>query len=120
MQMLNNVLIEGILRSEPYKVAFGSKAGTTLVKFDIENIRTRKDSEDSCFLTVQTWGAMAEAVLKNLKCGMNVRVVGSLKQNNWKKGGVSYTSYEILAQYLEFQNEISGKTAVAEGGDKVQ
>ena len=104
MQMLNSVIIEGILRSEPYKVAYGTKAGTALVKFDIENIRTRKDSEDSCFLTVQTWGAMAETCQKSLKSGMQVRVVGSLKQNNWKKGGVSYTSYEILAQHIEFQD----------------
>lgn len=116
MEQINNVILEGNLTRDPYKVELGGSA--RLVKFDIANNRRYQSADgkmkdEVLYLTIQSWNGMADACLEKLRKGMNVRIVGTLKQNRWEKNGEKRTSFELSANHIEYGE---AKTPILEGG----
>lgn len=108
---LNNVLIEGILVTEPEIVAKskdGDKNQFTLAKTRLATDRFYVDRNgekqvDTLFIDIQMWGNLAERAVSSLSKGMTCRIVGRLKMCSWDgEGGTKKRSIEIVANHIEF------------------
>lgn len=106
MNNLNTVLIEGNLTRDPKEVVFA--ADHEMCRFSIANNRyyMKKGSgwqTDTSFFIVEVYGSASRACMQHLRKGRGVRVVGRLKQNTWKEGGVPREFVTIIAEHIEFQ-----------------
>ena len=117
MNNLNSILIEGNVTMDPE--IYVTPNGKSLCKFPIANNRyfKNKDQEvvqETSFVTVETWGALAESCGTYLLKGKKVRVVGRLRQDRWQtEDSQNRERYLIVAEHVEFQND-SGKNRGAE------
>lgn len=106
MNNLNTVLIEGNLTRDPKEVVFATDH--EMCRFSIANNRyyMKKGSgwqTDTSFFIVEVYGSASRACMQHLRKGRGVRVVGRLKQNTWKEGGVPREFVTIIAEHIEFQ-----------------
>ena len=107
MNNLNSVLIEGNLVKDPDRFSFNNG---TMAKFGIGVNRyyrnaAKEPMKETSFITIQTWGALAEGCCRYLKKGRGVRVVGRLKQEKWTENGIARDRHVIVAEHVEFKPE---------------
>ena len=107
MNNLNSVLIEGNLVKDPERFDFNTG---TMAKFSIGVNRyyrnaAKEPMKETSFITVQTWGALAEGCCRYLKKGRGVRVVGRLKQEKWTDDKIVRDRHVIVAEHVEFKPE---------------
>ena len=101
MNMLNSLILEGVVSDEPHL-----DETSDVLNFTIEYTRYYKNkagkkvTETSLFRVV-AFNSMCKRPLKN---GSEVRLVGRLKQNKWTdKDGVSHSEVLIMAEYIEIK-----------------
>ena len=101
MNMLNSLILEGVVSGEPHL-----DETSDVLNFTIEYTRYYKNkagkkvTETSLFRVV-AFNSMCKRPLKN---GSDVRIVGRLKQNKWTdKDGVSHSEVLIMAEYIEIK-----------------
>lgn len=101
------VVIEGNLVKDPERFDFSNGI---MAKFGIGVNRYYRNAakepvKETSFITIQTWGALAEGCCRYLKKGRGVRVVGRLKQEKWNDGKTSRDRHVIVAEHVEFKPE---------------
>lgn len=101
MNMLNSVLIEGVVIGEPHKVE-----ASQVLNFTIGSERYYKNSagegvtETSQFKVV-AFGGMCNIPVKE---GIGVRVVGRLKSYEWTDSeGVSHSEVQVVAEHIDIR-----------------
>ena len=101
MNMLNSLILEGVVSDEPH-----SDETSDVLNFTIEYTRYYKNkagkkvTETSLFRVV-AFNSMCKRPLKN---GSEVRIVGRLKQNKWTdKDGMPHSEVLIMAEYIEIK-----------------
>ena len=105
------VVIEGNLTQDPELKTVPS--GKNTCRFPIATNRhyrnaERKLIEETTFITVDTWGTLAENCSKYLHKGRGVRVVGRLRQDRWQDDEENtHERYIIVAEHVEFQRDPS-------------
>ena len=105
MNMLNSVILEGVVSDEPHLDETSDVLNFTIaieVTSYYKNKAWKKVTETSRFRVV-AFNSMCKRPLKN---GSEVRLVGRLKQNKWTdKDGVPHSEVLIMAEYIEIKKK---------------
>lgn len=108
MNDLNYVLLAGNLVRDPEWKQIDKTS--VVCKFTIANNRSYYNKKDEswvnvpCFVTIETWGHVAENCIKHLKKGRGVRIVGRLQQSRWNSPtGTRIESLYVVSEHVEFQ-----------------
>ena len=105
MNMLNSLILEGVVSGEPH---LNETSTTSVLNFTIEHIRyyknkTGEDVAETFLFSVVAFGSMCKIPLKD---GSGVRVVGRLKQNKWiDSDGVPHSEVQIVAEHIEIKKK---------------
>ena len=113
---MNKVIMIGNLTRDPE--AGETQSGVAYCRFSIAvNRRFSKDEEQIAdFFNVTSWRGLAETCSKHLKKGKKFCVIGSIQTHQYEaQDGSKRTSYDIIADDVEFLSSSTSKTA----GDKV-
>lgn len=103
MNMLNSLIIEGVVSGEPHYEELG---GAGQVSFTVDVTRYYKNRngenvEEISQFKVIGFGSMCSIPLKD---GVGVRLVGRLKENKWTdKDGVSHSEVQVVAEHIEIR-----------------
>ena len=102
MNMLNSLIIEGVVKGEPHNEEVGA---SNRMYFTVEVARYYKtrDGNDATELSqfkVVAYGCMSTLPLKD---GVGVRLVGRLRQNTWISDGVTHSEVQIVAEHIEIR-----------------
>jgi single-strand DNA-binding protein len=101
MNMLNSLILEGVVSGEPHKVETSDVINFTVEFTRYYKSRAGEDVEEKSTFKVVAFGAMSKLPLKD---GMVVRVVGRLKQNKWTgSDGVSHSEVQVVAEHIEIR-----------------
>ena len=101
MNMLNSLILEGVVIGEPHLVETSN-----IVNFTVEVSRYYKNSagedvEEKSQFKVIAFGAMSKLPLKD---GVGVRLVGRLKLNKWTDSeGVGHSEVQVVAEHIEIR-----------------
>lgn len=107
MNNLNSVLLEGNLVRDPE--VRDVKEGIRVCRFRIGVNRSRRTSsgeweEESTFVDIETWRRIADYCSQKLKKGMQVRIVGRIRQETWTdKEGASRSRLVVIADHVEYR-----------------
>ena len=103
MNMLNSLILEGVVSGEPHKVETSDVINFTVEVTRYYKNRAGEDVEEKSMFKVVAFGAMSRLPLKD---GMSVRLVGRLKQENWTdKDGVSHSEVKVIAEHIEMRSK---------------
>ncbi|GAB6071665.1 single-stranded DNA-binding protein [Venenivibrio stagnispumantis] len=111
--MLNKVFIIGRLTREP-DIRF-LPSGMQITSFTIANNRRYKDrdgnwKEDSYFFDIETFGALAERVGRQLEKGTQILIEGSLRQDKWENSaGEKRSRIKIVADRISILSKVAKK-----------
>ena len=104
MNQLNSIILEGTVKS----VSNTTTPSSSVLELTIgvtrtyNNARGNKMTEESVF-TVCTYGAMAEIQARKAEKGIEVRIVGRLKQERWNEQGRECSRVIIIAEHIEYR-----------------
>ena len=110
MDMINSLIIEGVVSGEPHLVKTSDVLNFTVETTRYYKNRAGEDVEEKSQFKVVVYGRMCKLPLKD---GVGVRVVGRLKQNIWTDSdGVPHSEVQIVAEHIdirkkEFSNGLS-------------
>ena len=101
---LNFTILEGRLTRTADMLY--TQNGNALCKFDIavnEYYKSENEYKTSTsFITINVWGKYAESISQYMEKGTAVRIIGSVKQNNWEdKDGSRRSSLYVHANSIE-------------------
>ena len=101
MNMLSQVILEGVVSGEPHLKETSDVLNFTIgVTRYYKNKAGEKVTETSQF-SVVAFGSMCKRPLKD---GSDVRIVGRLKQNKWTdKDGMKHSEVQIVAEHIEIK-----------------
>jgi single-strand DNA-binding protein len=120
---LNRILIAGNLTRDP-EVRY-TQSGAAVVNIGLASSRYYKDpkdpagewKEDTCFVTVVAWAALAERCGDTLKKGSPVLVEGRLQSRSWEADdGQKRSAIEIRADSVQNLERRGGGSAPAYAG----
>ena len=102
MNMLNSLIIEGVVVGEPHYEELG---GSGRVYFTVETSRYYKtrdgnDATERSQFNVVGYGRLCSLRLTN---GSQVRLVGRIRQNVWSENGVTHSEVQIVAEHIEIR-----------------
>lgn len=102
MNMLNSVILEGVVKGEPHYEELG---GSGRVEFTVESCRYYKtrdgnDATERSQFKVVGYGQLCATRLVN---GSGIRLVGRLRQNTWISDGVTHSEVQIVAEHIEIR-----------------
>ena len=105
MVSLNRVLLIGNLTRDP-ELRY-TPSGTAVANLRMAVNSTFKDQagqrkEETCFVTVVTWGKQAENCNQYLKKGRAVFVEGRLIYRSWEAEGKTRSTMEVRADRVQF------------------
>lgn len=101
MNMLNSLILEGVVVGEPHKSEAPEVLNFTIGSERYYKNRAGENVTETSQFKVVAFGAMSRLPLKE---GVGVRVVGRLKQNTWiDKGGVSHSEVQVVAEHIEMR-----------------
>lgn len=101
MNMMNSLILEGVVKGEPHKVE-----ALEVLNFTISSERYYKnmageDVTETSQFKVVAFGAMSRLSLKD---GVGIRVVGRLKEYKWTDGdGVTHSEVQVVAELIEMR-----------------
>lgn len=106
MNMINSLIIEGVVSGEPHYVeSVGVLKCTIAVERSYKDRDGNEVTEVSQFKVVCS-GRLAEYANSHMKDGVGVRVVGRLKENKWSDGdGVSHSEVQVVAEHIEIKRK---------------
>ena len=103
MNMLNSLILEGVVSGEPHLVKTSDVLNFTVETTRYYKNRAREDVEEKAQFKVVVYGRMCKMPLKE---GSGVRVVGRLKQNKWTDSeGASHSEVQIVAEHIEIKKK---------------
>ena len=101
MDMINSLIIEGVVSGEPHLVETSDVLNFTVETTRYYKNRAGEDVEEKSQFKVVVYGRMCKLPLKE---GSGVRVVGRLKQNKWTDSeGASHSEVQIVAEHIEIK-----------------
>ena len=101
MDMINSLIIEGVVSGEPHLVETSDVLNFTVETTRYYKNRAGEDVEEKSQFKVVVYGRMCKLPLKE---GSGVRVVGRLKQNIWTDSeGASHSQVQIVAEHIEIK-----------------
>jgi single-strand DNA-binding protein len=101
MNMLNSLIIEGVVSGEPHLVETSDVLNFTVETTRYYKNRAGEGVEEKSSFKVVAFGRMCDIPVKE---GSGVRVVGRLKENKWTDGdGVSHSEVQIVAEHIEIR-----------------
>jgi single-strand DNA-binding protein len=120
MNNLNSIILEGNLVRDPDLRLMPN--GKQVCNFKLASNRFHKNEEgfvkEVGFFDVETWGKAAEICKGQGRKGMALRVVGRLKQEQWKDGeGQPHSKIIIVADNVEFKQEQKRENAASHEAD---
>jgi single-strand DNA-binding protein len=95
--MLNQCVLTGNLGNDPEVSFYGE--GQPIANF---NLAFQSSKKKTGWIKVTCFKRLAEIAEKYLHKGARIAVVGTLEQKRWEDEGVTNTSFQILANTLEF------------------
>ena len=99
MNMINSLILEGVVSGEPHLVKTSNVLNFTVETTRYYKNRAGEDVEEKSQFKVVVYGSMCKLPLKE---GSGVRIVGRLKQNIWTdKDGVSHSEAQVIAEHIE-------------------
>ena len=99
MNMINSLILEGVVSGEPHLVETSDVLNFTVETTRYYKNRAGEDVEEKSQFKVVVYGSMCKLPLKE---GSGVRIVGRLKQNIWTdKDGVSHSEAQVIAEHIE-------------------
>lgn len=127
MNDLNYVLLSGNLTREPEVTRISPEA--TLCSFAIAVNRSYSDKKPSerkpedwktktSYISIESWGNVAESCARYLSKGRGVRVVGRLNQTRWKSDGMPRQKLVVIAEHVEFQPDRNRETTVVDADEQ--
>ena len=103
MDMINSLIIEGVVSGEPHLVKTSDVLNFTVETTRYYKNRAGEDVEEKSQFKVVVYGRMCKLPLKD---GVGVRVVGRLKQNIWTDSdGVPHLEVQIVAEHIEIRKK---------------
>ncbi|RMA97557.1 single-stranded DNA-binding protein [Hydrogenothermus marinus] len=110
--MLNKVFLIGRLTRDP-EIRF-LPSGSQVTAFSIAVNRNYKVNdqwkEETSFFDIETFGALAERIGKQLSKGTQVLIEGQLKQDRWEtSGGEKRSKIKIVATKINLLNVPAGE-----------
>lgn len=122
MGKLNNYCCEGNMVADPVlKIPANSEKTICSMRIAINTAYKSKDSNDTIFMRVVSFGKLAEVCAEYLKKGQSVIVTGRLKPNNWTtKEGENRKEIELHASDISFQWKKSEQKAESEVEEEVE
>ena len=108
MNMINSLIIEGVVSGEPH---LNETSTTSVLNFTIEYTRyyknkTGEDVTEASLFDVVAFGEYGKSLLYPLKNYKVVRIVGRLKQDKWEDSdGVTHSEVKIVAEHIEFKKK---------------
>ena len=101
MDMINSLIIEGVVSGEPHLVKTSDVLNFTVETTCYYKNRAGEDVEEKSQFKVVVYGRMCKLPLKD---GVGIRVVGRLKQNKWNDSdGVPHSEVQIVAEHIEIR-----------------
>lgn len=100
MNMLNSLILEGVVSGEPHKVEASQVLNFTVSVERYYKNRAGEGVTETSQFKVVAFGSMSELPLKD---GMTVRIVGRLKQNTWTDNGVTHSEVQVIAEHIEMR-----------------
>lgn len=101
MNMINSLILEGVVSGEPHLVETSDVLNFTVETTRYYKNRAGEDVEEKSQFKVVVYGSMCKLPLKE---GSGVRIVGRLKQNIWTdKDGVSHSEAQVIAEHIEIK-----------------
>ena len=101
MNMLNSLIIEGVVVGEPHLVETSDVLNFTIEVTRYYRNRAGEGVEEKSLFKVVAFGRMCDIPVKE---GSGVRVVGRLKENKWTDGdGVSHSEVQVVAEHIEIR-----------------
>lgn len=101
MNMLNSLIIEGVVSGEPHLVETSDVLNFTVETTRYYKNRAGEGVEEKSSFKVVAFGRMCDIPVKE---GSGVRVVGRLKENKWTDGdGVSHSEVQVVAEHIEMR-----------------
>lgn len=103
MNMLNSMILEGVVSGEPHLVKTSDVLNFTVETTRYYKNRAGEDVEEKAQFKVVVYGRMCKLPLKE---GSDVRIVGRLKQNKWTDSeGASHSEVQIVAEHIEIRKK---------------
>ena len=101
MNMINSLIIEGVVSGEPHLVEKSDVLNFTVETTRYYKNRAGEDVEEKSQFKVVVYGRMCNLPLKD---GVGVRIVGRLKQNIWTDSdGMKHSEVQIVAEHIEIK-----------------
>ncbi|MBO4858715.1 MAG: single-stranded DNA-binding protein [Treponema sp.] len=105
MNQLNCLIVEGNIAKDPETLKTAN--GSDVSKFPIAINRFYKDKDGNTqkevvYFEIEAWDNLSKLLNKeNWKKGDEIRIVGRMKQNQWKDStGKSHSSVSIIAEHI--------------------
>ena len=103
MDMINSLIIEGVVSGEPHLVKTSDVLNFTVETTRYYKNRAREDVEEKAQFKVVVYGRMCELPLKD---GVGVRIVGRLNQKKWTDSdGMKHSEVQIVAEHIEIKKK---------------
>lgn len=101
MNMMNSLIIEGVVVGEPHLVKASKVLNFTVEVTRYYKSRTGEDVEEKSQFKVVVYGRMTDLPIE---VGKRIRIVGRLHQNKWTDGeGVTHSEVQVVAEHIEIK-----------------
>lgn len=101
MNMLNSLIIEGVVIGEPHRVEASQVLDFTIGSERYYRNRAGEDVTETSQFKVVAFGRMCDIPVKE---GVGIRVVGRLKENKWTDSeGVAHSEVQVVAEHIEIR-----------------
>jgi len=115
MSSFNHVVLVGNLVRDPEVRDLPS--GQTVCDMRIAVNTQRKESEETLFIDITTWGATAKTCAKYMSKGRSIIAAGRLKTDEWEdKEGNRRSKTYVVANTIQF-NDKKSDTVTSAAGD---
>ena len=112
MSSFNHVVLVGNLTRDPEVRDLPS--GQTVCDMRIAVNTQRKDSEETLFIDITSWGSTAKTCAKYMSKGRSIIAAGRLKTDEWEdKEGNRRTKTYVVANTIQFNDKKSDATTSA-------
>ena len=112
MSSFNHVVLVGNLTRDPEVRDLPS--GQTVCDMRIAVNTQRKDSEETLFIDITSWGSTAKTCAKYMSKGRSIIAAGRLKTDEWEdKEGNRRTKTYVVASTIQFNDKKSDATTSA-------
>lgn len=101
--MINRIVLVGRLTADPEVRYTQSGIAVCRLRLAVDRrFRNANGEKQTDFIPVVAWRKLAELCGQYIKKGTLIGVDGSLQMNQWEQDGQKRTTYEVLADNIQF------------------